>query len=227
MATAQVTPRSRYGDPPPEVPSIEGMYDLGCVTVRTQDLGGAAAPDFQQAVQALQSVRLRPEIRLTEVPAPGRIAPFSVAMTADVCSTVGTEEVELATGRFVVLHDPDFPEPWEGSWRVVTFARAELEAETGNDPLLGQVGWSWLTESLHDAGAEFRAEAGTVTRVLSEGFGSLTEDGATVEIEIRASWTPIGPDLGTHFSAWTDLLSTVAGLPPLPEGVVALPGQRR
>lgn len=203
------------------------MYDLGCVTVRTQDLGGAAAPDFQQAVQALQSVRLRPEIRLTEVPAPGRIAPFSVAMTADVCSTVEGDEVELATGRFVVLHDPDFPEPWEGSWRLVTFARAELEAETGTDPLLGQVGWSWLMDSLQDAGAEFRAEAGTVTRVLSEGFGSLAEDGATVEIEVRASWTPVGPDLGTHLGAWTDLLSTVAGLPPLPEGVVALPGQRR
>jgi hypothetical protein len=195
--------------------------------VGTQDLGGATAPEFQQAVRALQSVRLRPEIRLTEVPAPSRIAPYALAMTADVCSTVGTEETELATGRFVVLHDPDFPEPWEGSWRVVTFARAELEAETGADPLLAQVGWSWLLDSLRDGGANFRAEAGTVTRVLSEGFGSLAGDGGTVEIEIRASWTPSGPDLDTHLSAWSDLLSTVAGLPPLPEGVVALPGQRR
>ena len=193
----------------------------------TQDLGGATAPEFQQAVRALQSVRLRPEIRLTEVPAPGRIAPYSLAMTADVCSTIDSEETELATGRFVVLHDPDFPEPWEGSWRLVTFVRAELEAETGADPLLGQVGWSWLTDSLHDAGAEFRAAAGTVTRVLSEGFGSLAEDGNSVEIEIRASWTPKGTDLDTHLAAWADLLSTVAGLPPLPEGVVALPGQRR
>jgi len=148
-------------------------------------------------------------------------------MTADVCSTVGSEETELATGRFVVLHDPDFPEPWEGSWRLVTFVRAELEPETGADPLLGQVGWSWLMDSLQDAGADFRAAAGTVTRVLSEGFGSLTEDGNTVEIEIRASWTPAGPDLDVHLAAWADLLSTVAGLPPLPEGVVALPGQRR
>ncbi|RNI18397.1 DUF3000 domain-containing protein [Flexivirga caeni] len=193
----------------------------------THDLGGAAAPDFQQAVRTLQTVRLRPEVRLTEVPAPGRIAPYSLAMTADVCSTVDDDEAELATGRFVVLHDPDFPEPWEGSWRVVTFARAELEAETGADPLLGQVGWSWLMDSLRDGGAHFRAEAGTVTRVLSEGFGSLAEDGGTVEIEIRASWTPTDPDLGTHLAAWTDLLSTVAGLPPLPDGVVALPGQRR
>lgn len=192
-----------------------------------QDLGGTAALDFQEAVRDLQSVRLRPEISLTEVPAPRRIAPYSLAMTADVCSTVDGDDAELATGRFVVLHDPDFPEPWEGSWRLVTYARAELEAETGADPLLGQVGWSWLTDSLRDAGAEFRAEGGTVTRVLSEGFGSLAEDGGTVELEIRASWTPTGHDLGTHLAAWTNLLSTVAGLPPLPEGVVALPGQRR
>ncbi|GAB3489381.1 DUF3000 domain-containing protein [Flexivirga lutea] len=192
-----------------------------------QDLGGATAPDFQAAVRDLQSVRLRPEISLTEVPAPRRIAPYSLAMTADVCSTVHPDDAKLATGRFVVLHDPDFPEPWEGSWRLVTYARAELEAETGADPLLGQVGWSWLLDSLREAGAEFRAEAGTVTRVLSEGFGSLAEDGGSVELEIRASWTPAGHDLGTHLAAWTNLLSTVAGLPPLPEGVVALPGQRR
>lgn len=192
-----------------------------------QDFGGTAALDFQAAVRDLQSVRLRPEISLTEVPAPGRIAPYSLAMTADVCSTVDGEDTELATGRLVVLHDPDFPEPWEGSWRLVSYARAELEAETGADPLLGQVGWSWLMDSLREGGADFRAEAGTVTRVLSEGFGSLAEDGGTVEIEIRASWTPTGIDLGTHLAAWTNLLSTVAGLPPLPEGVVALPGQRR
>jgi hypothetical protein len=46
-------------------------------------------------------------------------------------------------------------------------------------------------------------------------------------MEIRASWTPTGPDLGIHLQAWTELLCTIAGLPPLPEGVVALPRQRR
>ncbi|WP_343036682.1 DUF3000 domain-containing protein [Flexivirga aerilata] len=193
----------------------------------TRNLGGDAALDFSRAVEALQAVRLRPELRLTETPAPGRIAPYSVAMTADVLGGPAEDDDELATGRFVVLHDPALPDPWEGAWRVVTFARAELEAETGADPLLGEVGWSWLMDCLRDGGAEFRAEAGTVTRVVSEGFGSLADNATTVELEIRASWTPVGPDLGTHLAAWTSLLSTVAGLPPLPEGVVALPGQRR
>jgi len=46
-------------------------------------------------------------------------------------------------------------------------------------------------------------------------------------MEVRASWTPADADLGRHLLAWSDLLCTIAGLPPLPEGVVALPGQRR
>ena len=46
-------------------------------------------------------------------------------------------------------------------------------------------------------------------------------------MEVRASWTPLGNDLGAHLLAWSDLLCTIAGLPPLPEGVIALPGARR
>lgn len=193
----------------------------------TRNLGGDTATDFQHAVSGLQSVRLRPEVRLTEVPAPGRIAPYSLALSADVISGQSDEDDDLASGRFVVLHDPSMPEAWEGAWRVVTFARAELEAETGADPLLGEVGWSWLLDSLRDTGADFEAAGGTVTRVVSEGFGSLSDNATTVEVEIRASWTPTDGDLGKHLSAWTTLLATVAGLPPLPEGVVALPGSRR
>jgi Protein of unknown function (DUF3000) len=62
---------------------------------------------------------------------------------------------------------------------------------------------------------------------VSESFACLAERKTTVEIEIRASWTPTGPDVGIHLSAWSDLLCMIAGLPPLPEGVVALPGRRR
>jgi len=134
---------------------------------------------------------------------------------------------ELATGRFVLLYDPSGPEPWEGIWRAVTFVRAVFDPELANDPMVGAVGWSWLIEALADRDATCVAEAGTVTRVVSESFASLAERSATVEMEIRASWTPIGPDLGVHLQAWTDLLCTVAGLPPLPEGVVALPRHRR
>jgi hypothetical protein len=71
---------------------------------------------------------------------------------------------------------------------------------------------------------------------MSQSFAALAERPSSVEIELRASWTPhdlsttggrtVGPDLGPHLLAWTDLLCTVAGLPPLPEGVTALRTRR-
>ena len=181
--------------------------------------------EFSFALAELHAVRVRPEVRLTEVPAPTRIAPDAVAMTGDVLADDG--ETELATGRFVLLHDPSAPEPWEGPWRVATYARAELEPEVAGDPVLGEVGWSWLTDALAERGIDIVAEAGTVTRVVSESFGDLEDREASVEMEIRASWSPTDGSVGPHLEAWIDLLCTIGGLPPLPEGVVALPGRRR
>ena len=193
--------------------------------MRGRTLPGDAAVEFNRAIAGLREARLRPEVRLAEVPAPQRIAPYAVALAGEVVGAGG--DTELATGRFVLLHDPSCPEPWEGAWRAVTFARAELEPEVGTDPSLGEVGWAWLIEALESRGLDYAAEAGTVTRVVSERFGGLAERTPTVEIEVRASWTPLDDDLGAHLLAWSDLLSTIAGLPPLPEGVVALPGARR
>ena len=84
----------------------------------------------------LRDVRLRPEVILEEVPAPQRIAPHALALSADVV----VDDEELATGRFVLLHDPAAPEAWEGTFRVVSFVRAALEPELGADPLLGSGG---------------------------------------------------------------------------------------
>lgn len=191
----------------------------------TRTLSGDTA-EFAQALRELRAIVVRPEMRLTEVPATTRIAPYSVALTGEVV-TAAAEEDELASGRFVLLHDPSEPEPWGGPWRAVTFARAELEPEMAADPALGGVGWSWLVDSLQACDAPYAAEAGTVTRVVSESFAGLADRGASVEMEIRASWSPLGPHIGVHLRAWCDLLCTIAGLPPLPDGVVGLPGQRR
>lgn len=191
----------------------------------SRSVTGDQSPEFAQALSELRGARLRPEVRVTEVPAPQRIAPYAVALTAEV-ATAGSDE-ELASGRFVLLHDPSAPEPWDGVWRAVTFARAELEPELSSDPMLGSVGWSWLIDALEDHGLSYAAEAGTVTRVVSESFAGLSDRPASVEMEVRASWTPLGGNLGDHLEAWSDLLCTIAGLPPLPEGVIALPGQRR
>ena len=184
-------------------------------------------PEFAQALHALRDRRLRPEVRLAEVPAPGRIAPWSVALTGEVLDLAGAlpGDEDPATGRFVLLHDPAGQVAWDGTFRAVTLVRACLDAEVAADGLLCEAAWTWVTEALVENEAAYGSLGGTVTRVLSQSFGALAERPAEVEVEIRASWTPLG-EVGAHLGAWATLLCTAAGLPPTPEGVTAL-GRRR
>jgi hypothetical protein len=105
--------------------------------------------------------------------------------------------------------------------------------------MLADVGWSWLTEALAEHGASYVAASGTVTRVATESFGGMADEGGTAQIEIRASWTPVvadaqselGPDpapldMAPHVEAWGELLCTAAGLPPVPDGVAVMPSRR-
>lgn len=182
---------------------------------------GEAPQEFLDAIAQLRSLRPRPEVQIEEVPTPQRIAPHALAMAGDVLD----QDEELATGRFVLLYDPAGQEAWEGRFRAVTYARAVLESEMGSDPLLSQVGWSWVADALDSSGAARTALGGTVTRVVSESFEALADRPPVVEIEIRASWTP-QDDASRHLLAWTHLLCAIAGLPPLPEGVSALSRRR-
>ena len=172
---------------------------------------------FLDALASLRAARLRPEVRLTEVPAPARVAPWAVALSAEVHG----QDDDATTGRFVLLHDPAGQVAWEGTFRVVTLVRATLDPEVGTDPMLAQVAWTWVADALAEAEAAHCALGGTVTRVTSESFGALTERPDETEIEIRASWTPMGA-AGSQLMAWGHLLCTAAGLPPLPVGVTAL-----
>ncbi|WP_159620794.1 DUF3000 domain-containing protein [Ruania rhizosphaerae] len=184
-----------------------------------------APPDFEAALLSLRGHRLRPEFHLEEVPAPTRIAPYALALTGEVNPTRDPEDM-VGNGRFVVLYDPEGQEAWNGEFRVIVMARANLEQEFAADPMLGEVGWSWLTEALVAEGAGYHSLSGTVTRVLSETFGGLELRDGEVEIEIRASWTPEGPDMSSHLRAWALLTCQAAGLPPVPDNVSALRPKR-
>ncbi len=198
--------------------------------------------DFLFALGTLREARCRAELRLDEIPAPSRLAPFAVALGAEVIvadtspgsgavhgpaaaalAPAAGSGVELATGRFILLHDPDGSEVWDGEFRIVTYIRAQLEPEMGNDALLGPVAWTWLVEALEGHRARYRSAGGTATRILSESFGTLVERPDSIDIELRASWTPESRDITAHLEAWSDMVCTFAGLPPLPEGVSALP----
>lgn len=172
-------------------------------------------------------MQLRPEIHLEEVPGPARIAPYTAALAAEVrANTRDIEADDLASGRFVVLHDPAGQEAWDGTFRLVTLVRASLEAEVGSDPMLGEVAWSWFVDALAESGLDPHAAGGTITRVLSQSFGALDRRPEQVDLEIRASWTARDENLQPHLQAWAELLCTAAGLPPLPAGVVPIPRRR-
>lgn len=188
------------------------------------------SPDFDRFLTFAKSFSPRAEISIEEVPAPQKLAPFAYALSADVSLSPNpglAPDDDVATGRFVLLHDPEGQEAWEGIFRCVTFVRSAIEDDLQSDPLLPQVGWSWFMESIRETGTTSRAESGTVTRVSSASFGQLAANDDSSEIEIRASWTPEdGRELDRHLQAWVSLLSIASGLNPLPEGVSSLPTRR-
>jgi hypothetical protein len=180
--------------------------------------GQPVAPEiFREAVANITSTKVRREVRVQPMRPPQRLAPYGYAISADVLDGDGEE---LATGRLVLLHDPDGDEAWDGVLRFVTFVSAELEADIGVDPLLPEVGWSWLSDALQDRGAAYRAAGGTVTQTTSTRFGDIAGPQTAVSIELRASWTADDAATGPHLLAFVDLVCAAAGLPP--EGVIVL-----
>jgi hypothetical protein len=179
------------------------------------------APElFREAVAALRSVRPRPEVTLETMRPPQRLAPWSYALS---CELSGPADV-LASGRLVLLHDPDGPEGWDGVLRLVLYVRAELDRELATDPFLPAVGWSWLTDGLESTGALWTALGGTVTETSSARFGDISGPARTDDLELRASWTPADTALRPHGEAFCQVMASVVGLPPV--GVTMF-GQRK
>lgn len=200
-------------------------------------------PEFAAAVAELAlgvttARDSRQELTVEDEPPPRRLAPHAVAFAA----TVESAGREIGWGRFVLLHDAAGQDGWVGSFRVIAYVRADLEPDIAADPLIGEVGWSWLTEALDDRSAGYAAPSGTVTRVVTEGFGAKHTEPVTTEFEMRASWSPVAPSpvpsaprataagtglcLDRHLAAWCDALCTASGLPPVQPGVAHLRPKR-
>ncbi|MFE7135596.1 DUF3000 domain-containing protein [Streptomyces sp. NPDC057638] len=206
--------------------------------------GDGVPRPFRLAVEALRTARPRPGVEVDPTRPPRKLAPYAYALEAVVVDAdgedgeggQGEEGQELADGRLILLHDPAGHDAWQGTFRLVTLVRAELEPEMAADPLLPEVCWSWLTGALEARGLAYGEPSGTVTRAGSHYFGGLAERRPATQIEIRASWTPQPgrdgvPDTAGHLAAWCDLLCQTGGVPPVsaePSGpaVVTLPQRR-
>jgi len=188
--------------------------------------GSAAPPAFASAVDAIRRSSPRAELVVTEIGAPARLAPYSVALSADVTPARHDEDSDVGTGRFILLHDPSAPDAWGGEFRVVCFVQAPLETDIGTDPFLADVAWSWLVDALAARGARHHSLSGTATKILSTGYGELADQGDGAQIELRASWSPSDSELSAHVEGWGELLCMLAGLPPTIEGVTTLSSRR-
>ena len=208
-----------------------------------------AAATFRSAIADLEAGldhqrQARPEVDFDSQPPPRKLAPYAAAIGATVhepgagrTRPAGAHDgdTEIGWGSFVLLYDPASQPGWAGPFRMIAYVRADLEPEIAADPLIGQVGWSWLTEALDARAAGYRQVSGTVTRVVTEGFGAKQDQPVATGFELRASWSPaepdparpaaphgVPPDLAGHVTAWCDALCAASGLPPLPAGVSAL-----
>jgi hypothetical protein len=195
---------------------------------------GRVAADLRAHCDELST--LRPELSFEDVPAPKTLAPYASAVAA----AVRVDDAEIGNGRLVLLYDPAGQRGWAGPLRIIAYIRAELDPEIAADPLIGQVGWSWLTEALDSRTAGYAEPSGTVTRVVTEGFGAKHGEPAATGFELRASWSPAGAEPGPevdptaglaglaesgelagHLAAWCETLCAASGLPPLAAGVTA------
>lgn len=223
----------------------------GPVTQAPRDQGNLPEV-FAAAVEGIAALRPRTGLEFEPLPAPRRLAACSHALSVTAAEHRADGEVELGSGRFVLLYEPEGHEEWGGSWRCVTLLQAELEPEMAEDPLLADVTWSWLREAL--SGLSYAALGGTVSRCASSGFGELADQGTSTSVELRASWSPMPPadanapggglalqraaaaagrvqwtpeqahaGLAAHVEAWTRCLATAVGLPPELAGVARLP----
>ena len=173
------------------------------------------------AVRDLSSFQWDRRIQISEREPPTRIAPYAAALDADIVN----EQRDVASGRLILLHNPQGDESWGGDFRCVTFAQASVGPDMIHDPFLSHVGWSWLIDALDTCGASYSAESGTVTTTFSTPFGTKEAEAQSSQIEMRASWTALLDDdhsLTAHLKAWQELLRELAGIPPEHDTVIPL-----
>jgi len=191
------------------------------------ELAASAGSAFAAAVAALEAGRdavaeVRDDLDFEDWPAPKRLAPYAVALAL----TAYRDGQEVGTGRLILLHDTAGQEGWTGTYRVVAHVHADVEEEMAADPLLGEVGWSWLTDALDLHAPGYGAPSGTVTRVITEGYGAKEDEPLSTGFELRASWCPDDDEIEDEVCgaviAWSDVLAAAAGLPAQPPGTRAL-----
>ncbi|MFI1912212.1 DUF3000 domain-containing protein [Nocardia sp. NPDC020380] len=196
--------------------------------------GAAPTPEpeeparFRAAVEAMGTASVHPRIELAPIRPPQRLAPYSYALGAEVTrpdtNVVPVDSDGDAFGRLILLHDPNGQEAWHGVFRLVAYIQADIDSALAADPLLPEVAWSWLVDSL-ESRTPFTALGGTVTSTSSVRYGDIAGPPRAHQLELRASWTVGDTEMRPHVEAFCEVLAYAAGLPPA--GVTRLDIHRR
>lgn len=177
--------------------------------------------EFTAAVDAIRNAEIREEIHLKQIEEPEKLATHAIAFSAHIVEELSTP-ADSGTGRFVLLWEPEMQEAWGSRFRVVCFAKSPLETNIGADELGSDIAWAWLTDALSNRHADYGNAAGTATRIISSGYGSLATQADHAELEVRASWSPKTYEIGQHLEAWQDLVCIMSGFAHLPQGVSSI-----
>src|SRR3984957_16399681 len=236
LADMPAPPRAGgQADVSPAAPAVAAGHNRTSAAGRADSASPRASdsgdPAFDAAVAALEAGRdagaaTRGDPELESWPAPKRLAPHAVALAV----TAFRDGEEAGEGKLMLLYDPAGQDGWTGTFRIVVQVQADVDEEMAADPLLGEVGWSWLTDALDLHAPGYAAPSGTVTRVITEGYGSKSDDPPSTGFELRASWCPgdggdldggggelaadeLAAEIGGAVVAWCELLASAAGLP--------------
>ncbi len=175
------------------------------------DFDQDASADFKLAALALCDAEVRPEVKIVQIEAPQNLARHALAFSCDVDPESTSAKIDLGTGRFVLLWDDLPQENWSTNFRVICFAKSPLETDIGFTDESSDLAWAWLITAMGNRGAEYSAEAGTTTRVISVGHGSIAAQKQHAELELRASWCPVPDNFAAHIEAWQDLICMMSG----------------
>jgi len=197
--------------------------------------GRATAPErFLAALNSISQADVRPEVQLTEVPAPRRSAPFAVAIDGEIdpdAANLGVDpgigyqfEPASAQGTFIVLYDPQGQTNWDGQFRVVTFLEVEVDPVEAADQMLPSIAWTWVIDAIEPH--LVHQLSGTVTVQTSSSFSDLTDSRVKARLQIRASWSPTSDQLGAHLEMWAEMLAMASGLERKPSEVTYLADHR-
>ena len=138
-------------------------------------------------------------------------------------------------GKFMLLYDPAGKAAGPGPSAAWCGARGRGRGDGGRPAASARLAGARLADALDLHAPGYARPSGTLTRVITEGYGAKSDDAPSTGFELRASWCPAdggtrrrrraAAEIRSAVAAWCELLASAAGLPAA--GTAAIGGRAR